>query len=605
MRSIIGCICSMQCPAGSPARLQGELAVSRAIGDFSYRQFGLASNPELRWHNISAVDRWLLLASDGIFESLSAETVCHIAAGTQEGEHHLSCCHNLISSRSWGYRFCELLHFVTVSNVAQLTMLAGTQQRSLCPQSIASCEHSCGCDLEQVTCHAGRHVSTVAMAAIPLMPVHGQEYISAAQETGSNSASDAASSEGTHDVCYDQGHASCLHGTQAEQQAHSPDTLQQAIASSIQQAAFDAGSSDNLAVVVLDINPGSSDSIKAQDLAQADASVKSPCRANGPCPQQECKLLLAQQQQQQQQQPDSVADPIYGTESVFSSYAKQTGSTHLIDQNGHALPAEHFDFQTPSLSSFPGVTLWQDNSQIVPGMFVGHATEFGRYQYRLLDQVAQLPRYADHVHTSWAGLPILSSMSLWLQPHWPNSATSNHLATGYKDQADYPGASALNPEEFDQRPYVQSSTSQLMLSPGSMLQLVQRQTHTSQSCLWNQDSRACLDEDSMVSDAPLDSTDWLSSTASAVGQAVSAMPTHTPTVHGEVDSPAWFWPTDSLHLEGLIDANTSDLQPVHARAPELQSEWQKYERGRNFARGSFGEVWRAEQAIGGSSADPS
>ena len=485
------------------------------------------------------------------------------------------------------------------------------------PHLLAQSEHpfarkalhhvSTGMDvMAQVICHAGRHVAYVGIAAIPLMPIHG--HVSAAQDTGSDSASDDALSEARHDVCCDESHVSCLRVTQAEQQAPGPDTLQQAIASSIQQAAFDAGSSDNFAVVVLDINPGSSSSIKAQDSAQADASVKSPCNANGACPQQECKLLPAQQQQQQQQhqqqqrqqQPDSVADPTHETESAFSSCAKQAGSSHLIDQNGHALPAEHFDFRIPGLSSFPGVTLWQDNSQIVPGTFVGHATEFGRYQYRLLDQVAQLPRYADHVHTSWAGLPILSSMSLWLQPHWPSFATSSHLTTAYKGQADYPGASALEPEEFDQRPYVQSGTSQLMLSPGSMLQLVQRQTHTSQSCLWNQDSKSCLDEDSMVSDAPLDSTDWLSSTASAVGQAVAAMPTHTPTVHGEVDSQAWFWPTDSLHREGLIDANTSDLQSVHARAPELQSEWQKYERGRNFARGSFGEVWRAEQAMGGS-----
>lgn len=436
------------------------------------------------------------------------------------------------------------------------------------------------------------------------MPVHGQDHISAAQETGADSASDAASSETIHDVCCDESHASCLHGTQAEQQAHGPETLQQAIASSIQQAAFDAGSSDNLAVVVLEINPGSSDSITAQDPAQADASVKSPCNENGTCPQQECKLLLAQQQQQQQL--DSVTDPTYRTESAFSSYAKQTGSSHLTDQSSHALPAEHFDFQIPGLSSFPGVTLWQDNSQIVPGTFIGHATEFRSYQYKLLDQIAQLPRYADHVHTSWAGLPILSSMSLWLQPHWPNSATSSHLATAYKDQADYPGASGpLKPEDSDQRPYVQSGTAQLMLSPGSMLQLVQRQTHTRKRCTWSQDSRFCLDEDPLVSDAHFDSTNWLSSTASAVGQAVSAVPTHTATAHAETDSQAWLWPTDSLHFEGLMDANTSHLQPVHARAPELQGEWQKYERGRNFARGSFGEVWRAEQAMGGSSVHPS
>ena len=490
-----------------------------------------------------------------------------------------------------------------VSNVALHTTFADTQQASLCPQINASCEHSHGCDSIQVLCHAGHHLSAVGTAAIPLMPVQGQEHISAAQGASSDLASDAASSEAVYDVCCDEGHASCLHGEHAEQQAHGPDTLQQAIASSIQQAAFDAGSSDNLAVVVLDINPGSSSSIKAQDLAQADASVRSPCNANGACPQQECKLLLAQHQhkQQHQQELDSVAGSTYKTESAFSSYGKETGSSHSTDQNGHALPAEHLDSETPSLSSFPGVTLWQDNSHIAPGMVIGHATGFGSYQYRLLDQVAQLPRYADHVHISWAGLPILSSMSLWLQPQWPNFATSSPFATAYKGQADYPGAGDLKPEEFDQRPYVQSGTAQLMLSPGSMLQLVQRQTHTPQSCLRNQDSRSCLD-DSVVSDAHLDSTDWLSSTASEAGQAVAAMPTYTTTAHAEIGSQAWFWPTDNVHrhLEGQIDANTSDLQPVHARAPELQSEWQTYERGRNFARGSFGEVWRAEQAMGGS-----
>lgn len=72
--------------AGNPARLQGDLAVSRAIGDLPYRQYGLTSDPELRWHNISAADVWLVLASDGIFESLSVEAVCHIAARTQAGK---------------------------------------------------------------------------------------------------------------------------------------------------------------------------------------------------------------------------------------------------------------------------------------------------------------------------------------------------------------------------------------------------------------------------------------------------------------------------------------------------------------------------------------
>lgn len=73
------------CFAGSPARLQGELAVSRAIGDLPYLEYGLISDPELRWHDTSATDRWLVLASDGIFERISVDVVCQVAAQTEAG----------------------------------------------------------------------------------------------------------------------------------------------------------------------------------------------------------------------------------------------------------------------------------------------------------------------------------------------------------------------------------------------------------------------------------------------------------------------------------------------------------------------------------------
>ena len=71
--------------AGSPARLQGELAVSRAIGDAPYRQYGLIPDPELKWLNATSADRWLVLASDGVFETVSAEMLCRVAGATEAG----------------------------------------------------------------------------------------------------------------------------------------------------------------------------------------------------------------------------------------------------------------------------------------------------------------------------------------------------------------------------------------------------------------------------------------------------------------------------------------------------------------------------------------
>ena len=71
--------------AGSPARLQGELAVSRAFGDLPYRMYGLTADPELRWYNISAADRWLVLVSDGVLESMSEDDICRVAEATEHG----------------------------------------------------------------------------------------------------------------------------------------------------------------------------------------------------------------------------------------------------------------------------------------------------------------------------------------------------------------------------------------------------------------------------------------------------------------------------------------------------------------------------------------
>ena len=72
---------------GKRERLQGELAVSRSVGDAQYRPFGLTAEPEFAtWHEAGPTDDWLILVSDGVLESLSEEEICDIAAATASGQ---------------------------------------------------------------------------------------------------------------------------------------------------------------------------------------------------------------------------------------------------------------------------------------------------------------------------------------------------------------------------------------------------------------------------------------------------------------------------------------------------------------------------------------
>lgn len=81
--------------AGRP-RLQGELAVSRALGDRHYQQYGLSSEPELSgWEAIEHHNQVLVLASDGIFEHMDGAGACATLEAAAQGA--LS----LLSLTSW------------------------------------------------------------------------------------------------------------------------------------------------------------------------------------------------------------------------------------------------------------------------------------------------------------------------------------------------------------------------------------------------------------------------------------------------------------------------------------------------------------------------
>lgn len=60
--------------------------MSRALGDAPYRDSGLIAEPELApWRVLEAADALLLLASDGLFETLPADEACRIALAVATG----------------------------------------------------------------------------------------------------------------------------------------------------------------------------------------------------------------------------------------------------------------------------------------------------------------------------------------------------------------------------------------------------------------------------------------------------------------------------------------------------------------------------------------
>ncbi|XP_075492086.1 uncharacterized protein LOC142530177 isoform X1 [Primulina tabacum] len=61
------------------ARVNGQLAVSRAIGDIGFKSYGVISVPEVTdWQPLTANDSYVVAASDGVFEKLSPQDICDL-----------------------------------------------------------------------------------------------------------------------------------------------------------------------------------------------------------------------------------------------------------------------------------------------------------------------------------------------------------------------------------------------------------------------------------------------------------------------------------------------------------------------------------------------
>ena len=52
-------------------RVAGGLAITRALGDHAFKNYGLSSSPHISKQTLSSLDKHLILASDGVWDTVS------------------------------------------------------------------------------------------------------------------------------------------------------------------------------------------------------------------------------------------------------------------------------------------------------------------------------------------------------------------------------------------------------------------------------------------------------------------------------------------------------------------------------------------------------
>lgn len=82
-------------------RVNGILAVSRSIGDIYLKRYGVNAIPEVTdWESLKSKDRYLVVASDGIFETMTSQDVCELLEETEASENvSLSLLWSLLAGR--------------------------------------------------------------------------------------------------------------------------------------------------------------------------------------------------------------------------------------------------------------------------------------------------------------------------------------------------------------------------------------------------------------------------------------------------------------------------------------------------------------------------
>jgi protein phosphatase 1K len=138
---------------GSLARVNGMLAVSRSIGDAELKKFGVIADPEMSgWFPITEQDKFLVLASDGIFDKLTPQEVCNVI-------------HGLASNRDIQEVMEDFLKQDGSVGVMSLPLPASTDHRgskdlnAIQSQTVELISDDCSVDMMNA-CHVGMNAST-------------------------------------------------------------------------------------------------------------------------------------------------------------------------------------------------------------------------------------------------------------------------------------------------------------------------------------------------------------------------------------------------------------------------------------------------------------
>ncbi len=66
-------------------RVGGQLAVTRSIGDHSLRKAGVIPSPTVHRQPVRSTDRWLIVATDGVWDSLSEKVPLALSTDVGRG----------------------------------------------------------------------------------------------------------------------------------------------------------------------------------------------------------------------------------------------------------------------------------------------------------------------------------------------------------------------------------------------------------------------------------------------------------------------------------------------------------------------------------------
>ena len=67
-------------------RVGGQLAITRSIGDHSLKEFGVISIPHITRRLIKPFDKWMIVASDGLWDCVNDSQIINIIGKEESSE---------------------------------------------------------------------------------------------------------------------------------------------------------------------------------------------------------------------------------------------------------------------------------------------------------------------------------------------------------------------------------------------------------------------------------------------------------------------------------------------------------------------------------------